>query len=401
MSWLGWILFTGVTLWVIPPVTWFLSRRLTRTDRPVTQDCPEVFVIVPAKDEEAAIEAALNSILASDYPHLHLIAVNDRSMDCTGELMDKVSGQDQRLQVVHVEELPEGWLGKNHAMHLAAESVQHHPNYVAEKPCLLLFTDGDVIYEPNAIRSAVEYLQQRNLDHLALLPRMIPGSFIENSVVSFFGFAVAIGQQTHLITTRWPFAYAGVGAFNLIRKELYDKFEGHQRIAMDVLDDIKLGKLAKQHGGRQDFLGAPELLSIRWYHSLWQVITGLEKNGFAALNYSLWELLFTTVVFFSTMIAPYVLVFVLPLSESAGFAATIVVWHLAYGITAAGFGGGILQFPMFPLAAWLMAIAFWRSAWKTLRQGGVKWRDSFYSLKELRSGLYKHGDSLNEDAKSG
>lgn len=389
MFWLGWILFSAVTLWVVPPVLWFLSRKLRPTQNAVVDDCPEVCVVVPARNEEDAIAEALTSILKSDYPRLTLVAVNDRSTDRTGELMDEVAKQDPRCSVVQVESLPEGWLGKNHAMHLAAESIITQCDKSDSASQLLLFTDGDVIYEPTAIRSAVNYLQERNLDHLALLPRMIPGSFLENSVVSFFGFAVAIGQQTHLITTRWPFAYAGVGAFNLIRMELYQEFEGHQRIAMDVLDDIKLGKLAKQHGGQQDFLGAPELLSIRWYNSLWQVITGLEKNGFAALNYSLWELFLTTAIFFATMVAPYALVLRLPFEQSVGFIATLAVWHFMYGITAAGFGGGILQFPMFPVAAWLMAIAFWRSSWVTLRQGGVRWRDSFYPLKELRARLYR------------
>ena len=236
MWWLlGWILCTGVVLWTVPPVSWFLSRQLKPSNRSVGNDtsdntpsfAPEVVVIVPARNEEAAIAAALNSILLSDYLNLRLIAVNDRSTDRTGELMDQVAAQNDRCQVVHIDALPDGWLGKNHAMHVAAESALH-----AGCCQLLLFTDGDVIYEPAAIRSAIHYLQDRKLDHLALLPRMIPGSFLENSVVSFFGFALAIGQQTHLITTRWPFAYAGVGAFNLITRELYQRFDGHQRIAM-------------------------------------------------------------------------------------------------------------------------------------------------------------------------
>jgi glycosyltransferase involved in cell wall biosynthesis len=388
MFWLGWALFAGVVLWVIPPVAWFLSRRLLPTDRSVDDDCPDVVVIVPARNEEEAIANALTSILRSDYPKLKLIAINDRSTDRTGELMNEVARQDVRCQIVHVEFLPDGWLGKNHAMHVAAESVLPVDTSEPHNQ-LLLFTDGDVIYESAAISSAVHYLQDRQLDHLALLPRMIPGSYLENSVVAFFGLALAIGQQSHLITTRWPFAYAGVGAFNLITSELYRRFDGHQRIAMDVLDDMKLGKLAKQHGGRQDFLGAPDLLSLRWYHSLWGVITGLEKNGFAALNYSLWELLMTSIVFFSTMVAPYVLIMVLPVEQSMGFLAAIATWHVMYALTAARFGGGILQLPMFPIAAWLMAIAFWRSAWVTLRQGGIRWRESFYSLKELRSRIYR------------
>ena len=89
---------------------------------------------------------------------------------------------------------------------------------------------------------------------------------------------------------------------------------------MDVLDDVKLGKMVKQHGGTQDFIGAPALLSIRWYDSLWGVITGLEKNGFAALNYSLTSVLLCTLVFAVTMTLPYFPPLFLPLSGADAMA---------------------------------------------------------------------------------
>ena len=69
--------------------------------------------------------------------------------------------------------------------------------------------------------------------------------------------------------------------------------------------------------------------------------------------------------------------------------ATVLLWHVMYGFAAVGFGGSIFLVPFFPVASWLMSFAFWRSAWVTLRQGGVRWRNSFYSLDELRKGLYR------------
>lgn len=376
----GWLLFGGIFLWTVPAVLWFVSRRLKRTEVEPTRTLPTVSIIVPACNEADAIESCLTSLLSLEYFGLEIIAVNDRSTDITGEIMDRVASGDARCQVIHITELPSGWLGKNHAMHVAAKQATGE---------LLLFTDGDVIHEPAALRSAVGYLEDRKLQHLCLLPRMLPGSYIENCVVAFFGFAFAIGQQVHLTGTRWPFAYAGVGAFNLIRTKFYHSFEGHKRLAMDVIDDAKLGKLVKQNGGRQDFLGAPNLLSIRWYNSLWGVIKGLEKNGYAALGYSVIALAATTVLFFTTMVWPYVAVVILPWPQSSGFAAAIVLWHALYTVVAVSFGGSALLAPMFPVASWLISFAFWRSSWVTLRQGGVKWRNGFYSLKELKAGLYK------------
>ena len=378
--WSGWLLFGGIFLWTVPAVLWFVARRLNPTKQGTSRTLPSVSIIVPACNEADAIEQSLRSLLKLQYSDFEIIAVNDRSTDATGEIMDCVAATDARCRIIHISELPSGWLGKNHAMHTAAQHATGK---------LLLFTDGDVIHEPDSLNAAVCYLVDRQLQHVCLLPRMIPGSYIENSMVAFFGFAFAIGQQVHLTRTKWPFAYAGVGAFSLIDAEFYRSVGGHKPLAMDVIDDVKLGKLVKQNGGRQDVLAAPNLLSIRWYNSLWEVIKGLEKNGFAALGYSLTALIATSVLFFSTMVFPYVAVAVFEWPTCSGFAAAIALWHTMYTIVAVSFGGSLLLAPMFPIASWLMSFAFWRSSWVTLRQGGVKWRNGFYSLKELKAGLYK------------
>ena len=217
---------------------------------------------------------------------------------------------------------------------------------------------------------------------------MIPGSVFENAVVTFFGLAFAVGMQLHLIRTRWPLSYAGVGAFNLVDAEFYRSLGGHKLIAMDILDDVKLGKMMKKNGGRIDFQLAPKLLSVRWQQSLWGVVTGLEKNGFASLNYSIRQLLFVTVIFFLTMMFPYLSPFVLTLRDASGFIATIALWHLLFAFIVWRLPGGLLFAPMFPVGAFVMAFAYWRSAIITLHQGGVRWRESFYPLAQLRKGLY-------------
>ncbi len=376
----GWILFALIAVWTIPPVLWMLSRELQPASPFADESLPSVSVIMPARNEEAAIESSLRSVLNSAAVSFELIVVNDRSTDGTGEIIDSIATGENRVRAVHISELPPGWLGKNHAMHVAAQRATGD---------LLLFTDGDVIYEPAALLTAVRYFQQHNLKHLCLLPRMLPGGFLENSVVAFFGLSYAIGQQVHLVGTWWPFAYAGVGAFNLLDAKFYRSFGGHEPIAMDVLDDVKLGKLVKRHGGRADFLAAPKLLSVRWQPSLWGVVTGLEKNGFAALNYSVPSILLVTVLFFVTMVSPYVMPWLVPLREGSGFVACVILWHMLYGVTAVRVGGSAMLFLFFPFAAWTLAFTFWRSAWITLRQGGVRWRASFYPLSELRPGIYR------------
>jgi hypothetical protein len=183
-------------------------------------------------------------------------------------------------------------------------------------------------------------------------------------------------------------AYAGVGAFNLVDAAFYRSIGGHQPIALDVLDDVKLGKMMKKNGGRIDFQMADEWLSVRWQQSLWGVVTGLEKNGFASLNYSIKQILFVTFIFLTTMIFPCIAPFVLPFPAASGFLATALCWHLVFACLVYKLPGGWKLIPFFMAGPCIMAFAYWRSAVITLRQGGVRWRDSFYPLRQLREAIY-------------
>lgn len=380
MFWFGWIVCFFTAAATIPAVIALKLKRLSLSDwTDPTDVLPGVSVIIPARNEEAQIRNTLTTLLKSEGVQVELIAVDDRSTDATGQIMDEMALADSRLRVLHIVEVPEGWLGKNHAMHSGSSlSTQK----------LLLFTDGDILFEPRAIEAAVRHFQRYRLQHLTMLPKMIPGGLIENVLVTFFGLAFAVGMQLHLIRTRWPIAYAGVGAFNLVDAAFYRSLGGHQPIALDVLDDVKLGKMIKNNGGRSDFQMADQWLSVRWQPSLWGVVTGLEKNGFASLNYSVRQILAVTLVFFLAMVFPCVSPLILPFPAASGFVATAVVWHLAYAILVFHLPGGWKLIPLFMAGAWIMAFAYWRSAVITLRQGGVRWRDSFYPLKQLREAIY-------------
>jgi len=391
MFWLGWIMFGLVATLTIPAIIALKIKQLLPYQQGLGQAdsannaeaglefLPSISVIVPARNEEAQIRNGLTTLLQSTGVKFEIIAVDDRSTDSTGYIMDEIAATDELLKVIHITELPDGWLGKNHAMHVASEKVTGD---------LLLFTDGDIIYEPRAIQIAVRHFVSQKLQHLCLFPRMLPGSIIENAAITFFGLAFAVGMQLHLIKTRWPLSYAGVGAFNLVDAKFYRSVGGHNPIAMDILDDVKLGKMIKNNGGTIDFQMAQKLLSVRWQPSLWGVITGLEKNGFASFNYSVLQILIVTFVFLLTMVFPYLSIFVLSLRNASGFVATAIFWHLAFAFVAFRMPGGLPLTPLFPVGAFLMAFACWRSAIITLRQGGVRWRDSFYPLAQLRKGLY-------------
>lgn len=180
---------------------------------------PLVSVIVPARNEEGKIEICLQSLLKTDYSNIEIIAVNDRSEDRTGAIMDRLADGNKRLRVIHIKELPEKWLGKNHAMYKASQTA---------KGDFLLFTDGDIIFEKETLRLAIQYITHNNLDHICLFPQTIPGSYWENALTVFFGLLFILGTKPWAIPGGSKRAYAGIGAFNLVGKSAYDKIGGAQ-----------------------------------------------------------------------------------------------------------------------------------------------------------------------------
>lgn len=382
----GWVLF-GIWAFVAGiPTLWLATRSLKRHSdkQPDPAEWPLVSLIVPARDEGHKIEAGLRSLLASDYPNFEIIAIDDRSRDETGAIMDRLAAVSPltfqgrpKLRVVHVTELPDGWLGKNHALQVGFQ-----------QSCgdWLLFTDGDVVHAPDTLRRAIRFVLARRLDHLPLYPDIAAEGILEAAFVACFGLIFAAGTQPWLIPTRVPHCYAGVGAFNLVRRSALTEAGGFEPIRLDILDDVKLGKLLKRTGFRAEVLRSGKLLNIRWQQSAWSCITGLEKNAFASTNYSVLQLLgvsgATCFVFCGPLVGSL-------LSESPhGYLAALVMSHFLFGFNARVFGHSFWLFLLTIPASLAFVFAFLRSGWITLRQGGVKWRETFYPLPLLKKHLY-------------
>jgi glycosyltransferase involved in cell wall biosynthesis len=361
-----------VPLWPI-----VFCQRLKRLATGLTSpaEWPLVSLVVPARDEGEKIEQSLMSLLAIDYPRLEIIAIDDRSQDDTGAIMDRLAAHDARLRVIHLTELPRGWLGKNNAMHQGARIAGGE---------WLLFTDGDVLFAPETLRLAISYVQQQRFDHLCMNPALIPGGYWENAMTVCFGMLFLAACKAWLIATRWKGAYCGIGAFNLVRATVYRDVGGFERLRLDVLDDVNLGWIVKQGGYRQQLLTGDDLIRVRWQNSFWGVIRGLEKNSFAALHYSLGELVRSTLLLVVVFFVPYVGLFFWQQQSALGYLSSIALMHATYGFLAVRSGIGILVAPVLPVMFVTFIYVLWRSAIVTLRQGGVRWRDTFYPLEELR-----------------
>lgn len=280
MTPLSWLALTTLAIWLLIGLDLTLGNRSLSALRAVAADAlrewPRVSVIVAARNEARRIQQGLRSLLALDYPALELIVVNDRSEDDTGRLLDAMAAADPRLAVVHLHELPPGWLGKNHALQLGAGRATGD---------LLLFTDADIIMAPSTLRRAVALLQQQGLDHLTVSPAMtMPTPFLQifgASFVLFFGIFVRPWKARD---PKSP-CHVGIGAFNLLRRAVYQSVGGHETIRLRPDDDLKLGKIVKRGGFSSDLALGCDFLSVEWYASVGEAIRGLEKNAFAGCDY--------------------------------------------------------------------------------------------------------------------
>ncbi len=374
----GWATAASLAALLLPLIGGLLFPRRLGAITSAPRECPELTVVVPARDEERAIGEALRSLLALDYPRLSIVAVDDRSRDGTGSIMDELSGRDRRLHTIHVETLPPGWLGKNHANWLGASRAGSG---------WILFTDGDVIFEPGTVKGAIDYAEREGIDHLTLVPGMVRGGFWECLMVDTFSLMFGIRFPPWLARTRLKSIFLGIGAFNLISLEAYRRIGTHRRLALEVADDIKLGKLVKVHGLRQDVLDGTRAIRVRWQVGMRGVINGLTKNAFAGFDYSLFQAVAASSLYVLAFLFPYLAVACAPRAAGAGFAAALVLLHAGFAAALLRNRSPLWSSLFLPLSLALFLFTIWRAIAITLRRGGVVWRDTFYPLAELRKGV--------------
>lgn len=335
---------------------------------------PSVAIIIAVKDEEAEVEEALRSVCALDYPHFRTIVINDRSTDGTAAILERMENTNPKLSLITVEKLEEGWLGKNHAL---------YQGYRASSEEWLLFTDADVKFEPQALRKAMQYVAQKKLDHLTVLPEVTSQSSLFKSVMNTFALMLDVKLRPWDISNPSSTASMGVGAFNLVNRNAYEKAGTHSIISLRPDDDLKLGERIKHSGFRQDLVYGEKEISLQWYTSLWQFINGLMKNTFSVSNYQLGTAIGMALSTFLILVLPVPL-FLLsgyPFAIAAGvmLLAQILVMMFKKGMNASWWHALLI-----PFSGMVMVYIVIKSALLTIKQGGIYWRDSFYPLSELK-----------------
>lgn len=339
---------------------------------------PKTSILVAARDEAKKLPEALGSFLALDYPNYEVVAVNDRSRDATHEILDSAARENANLKVLHVETLPEGWLGKTHALRGAYERSSGE---------WLVFTDADVYFAPDVLRRAIALTLANNWDHLTLLGRAEMFRFFEKITMTFLGFGFVIGTKPWQVHNPKSRGYLGVGAFQMVRRSAYEAIGTHEKLRMEVVDDMKLGKLIKEAGFSSGAARAGKSVSVHWHDGVRNIVRGTTKNFFATSGFSVPRTLLRMFGLLLMCVFPFC---ALPFVRGWALAfdlAAVALPVIAHAEAAREFGASRLWGISLPIGALIFVWMLGRSMVVTLWRGGIDWRDTFYPLKELKSGI--------------
>jgi len=350
-------------------------RRLDDVPADRSSAGPLVTIVVPACNEEDNIEQAVLSLLAQTYTNLEILVVNDRSIDSTGQLLKSLQTSHPRLKTLEITELPDGWLGKSHA--LAQGTNLATGEY-------LLFTDADVVMEATTISRAIRHMLDERLDHMTLFFKNSGGGWLLNCLILEMALGLLLAFRPWRVRQPGSREFIGIGAFNLVKKSAYDKVGGHTSIRMHPVDDLLLGKILKEQGFRQDCLLGDSFVAVPWYDSVKAMIAGLEKNTFSFVHYHLSLIPPIMVLLFVVNILPF-------WGVIFGEAEARLFWLMALASKLAVFFFGLRRqglptwyLPGGLLAPYLSMYIICKSAFVVQKNGGITWRGRFYPLAELK-----------------
>jgi glycosyltransferase involved in cell wall biosynthesis len=368
--------------WIEAGISAVLGNRrtpgLVNLDPLADQELPSLSIIAAARDEAGRVEQAARSLLAQDYPRVRIVLIDDRSTDGTGRILDRIAAEDSRLRVLHVESLPEGWIGKCHALALGAEAAESD---------WILFTDADVTLAPDAARRAVSLAVRERWDHVAVAPDMRIEGLGEAVFIAAFVVIFNASLRPWLASDPRRKNAIGIGAFNLVKRSAYELAGGHSKIRYELLDDIALGKILKQSGARQVFARHDGLVAVRWHSGVLGLVRGVEKNAFPAARYNLLLGLVAPWIQLALAWAPLI---GLLLPGATPKIAALAAWagvFLCYREAARNVSIKVWQAILMPVGVTLFLYSFVRSMVVTLKQGGVIWRGTFYPLADLRRNM--------------
>lgn len=334
---------------------------------------PKLSLVMPARNEAAVLDRALEIKLASSYPNLELVLVNDRSTDETGAIADRYAAKDPRLTVVHLTTLPPDWLGKLHAMAKGFEATTG--DYV-------LFSDADVEIAPGVFERVIAECERRQLDFLAVFPAVRLSGLLMNLALGTMFRVLLLFSRPWAVRDPRSNAYMGVGAFNLVRRSALARTKGLEWLKLETGDDVALGWMMKRAGFRCDAILGGDEVALDFYPTFGAMVRAVEKNGgsapFPALVGGIGVMTMVELGFFAG--------FALPAPWSWSAAGVLLIAPFVAFLSSRWLRYPAWSSPITWAGVLVLGVVMIRSAVLCLVRGGVRWRDTFYPIDTIAAG---------------
>jgi len=254
----------------------YLKTPILRPKKgPPIKDLPLISIILPARNEEENIGACLQSLVNQDYHNLEIIVVDDRSTDKTREIIKKFAASDQRIKIVHVSELPDGWTGKNHAISKGTPIAKGE---------LLLFIDADTEHDPNCVTASVAHFERKNLDALSMEPYFKWTGFFQKLAFSIFTLFTVCIFPIFVVNKKGSKLALSNGQYILIKKKVYEKIGGHRKIKGTILEDLALIENLKAGGYDYNLVLGTSLITVKMYKDIASFWQGWSRILFLAMK---------------------------------------------------------------------------------------------------------------------
>jgi cellulose synthase/poly-beta-1,6-N-acetylglucosamine synthase-like glycosyltransferase len=373
----------GLLYWLITAYSGLQLSSIPTLRLPTSQRSawPHLTVIVPACNEAAEIEDAAGTLLNQDYPNLQLIFVDDRSTDTTGEIVDNLASIDPRVEAIHINELPDQWLGKVHALHTGLQQATGD---------IVLFTDADVHFADGALKAAVDHFLNAKLDHLAGFPRLNPSGLFLGAMLAAFLRQFVTVMRPWKVSDPGCRAFIGIGAFNMVKKQQFLAAGGFEWLRMEVGDDVGVGLMMKRSGYRCDAARMSEWLSLYWHRSIGSAVRGTEKGWSSVCRFSVPLTIILGFLNTAMELAPLcALLLMWPSLRLAGWLGVFImgIYFFASMIFARWMRQPILPHLLSIFTAPFGFAVMVRTAVVGYCRGGALWRGTLYPTEALKSGM--------------
>jgi len=341
---------------------------------------PKISIIVPARNEEHNIHRCLESLQRIEYPNIEIIVINDRSTDRTGKIIAEIAQVDGRVKLIQGSDLPDGWVGKTHAIH---QAVSHATGD------WFLFIDADVAIHEKAPLIALSYCLSNDLKMLSIFLKSSFKTFWENIIMPVVFGAIFFSNPLEKVNDPDDEAAMASGGFILVNAESYQAIGGHEANKNSVTEDLDLARLAKVNDVPYQFVLGQEIGTTRWYASFREIWEGWSKNIFAGMNYQLSVAVKSILLVFILNILPFIVL----LDQSATLVSKgsynspifwlalaqtlIILGYRFYHAVSQGLAKG--YFFTHPLGSAIFIGIIINSAFRSLTGRGVTWKGRIYT----------------------